>query len=174
MLKYSNSSIYKELSCCLVNFAWREGFGIQGNVHFMKLWCTLLQFWISNPWEFSVFFQKMDILSENTLGFVLWFFYMLFVCTYISLVQFSHSVVSDSLRRYELQHARPPYPSPTPGVYSDSCASSGDAIQPSFPLSSPFPPAPNPSQHHGLFQWVNIFHEVAKLLEFQLQHQSFQ
>ena len=50
----------------------------------------------------------------------------------------------------------------------------GDAIQPSHPLSSPSPPAPNPSQHQGLFQWVNSSHQVAKVLEFQLQHQSFQ
>ena len=50
----------------------------------------------------------------------------------------------------------------------------GDAIQPSHPLSSPSLPAPNPSQHQGLFQWVNSSHEVAKVLEFQLQHQSFQ
>ena len=49
-----------------------------------------------------------------------------------------------------------------------------DAIQPSHPLSSPSPPAPNPSQHQVLFQWVNSSHEVAKVLEFQLQHQSFQ
>ena len=49
-----------------------------------------------------------------------------------------------------------------------------DAIQPSHPLSSPSPPAPNPSQHQSLFQWVNFSHEVAKILEFQLQHQSFQ
>ena len=44
----------------------------------------------------------------------------------------------------------------------------GDAIQPSHPLSSPFLPAPNPSQHQSLFQWVNSSHEVAKVLEFQL------
>ena len=44
----------------------------------------------------------------------------------------------------------------------------GDAIQPSHPLSSPSPPAPNPSQHQGLFQWVSSLHEVAKVLEFQL------
>ena len=43
-----------------------------------------------------------------------------------------------------------------------------DAIQPSHPLSSPSPPAPNPSQHQSLFQWVNFSHEVAKVLEFQL------
>ena len=50
----------------------------------------------------------------------------------------------------------------------------GDAIQPSHPLSSPSPPAPNPSQHQGLFKWVRSSHEVAKVLEFQLKHQSFQ
>ena len=50
----------------------------------------------------------------------------------------------------------------------------GDAIQPAHPLSSPSPPAPNPSQHQGLFQWVNSLHKVAKVLEFQLQHQAFQ
>ena len=49
----------------------------------------------------------------------------------------------------------------------------GDAIQPSHPLSSPSPPALNLSQHQGLFKWVNPLHEVAKVLEFQLQHQSF-
>ena len=46
----------------------------------------------------------------------------------------------------------------------------GDAIQPSHPLSSLSPPAPNPSQHQGLFQWVNSLHKVATVLEFQLQH----
>ena len=49
-----------------------------------------------------------------------------------------------------------------------------DAIQPSHPLSSPSPLAPNPSQHQSLFQWVNSSHEAAKVLEFQPQHQSFQ
>ena len=49
-----------------------------------------------------------------------------------------------------------------------------DAIQPSHPPSSLFPSVPNPSQHRGIFQWVKSLHEVAKVLEFQLQHQSFQ
>ena len=49
-----------------------------------------------------------------------------------------------------------------------------DAIQPSHPLSSPFPPASNPSQHQSNFQWVNSSHEVAKVLELQLYHHSFQ
>ena len=50
----------------------------------------------------------------------------------------------------------------------------GDAIQPSHPLSSPSPPALNPSQHQSLSQWVNSSHEVAKVLEFQPQHHSIQ
>ena len=49
----------------------------------------------------------------------------------------------------------------------------GDAIQPSHPLS-PSPPAFNLSQHQGLFKWVSSLHQVTKVLEFQLQHQSFQ
>ena len=50
----------------------------------------------------------------------------------------------------------------------------GDAIQPSHPLSSPSPPSLNLSQHQGLCKWVSSSHQVAKVLEFQLQHQSFQ
>ena len=49
-----------------------------------------------------------------------------------------------------------------------------DAIQPSYPLSSPFPPAFNLSQHQGIFQWVSSSHQMTKVLELQLQHQSFQ
>ena len=50
----------------------------------------------------------------------------------------------------------------------------GDAIQPCHPLSSPSPPALNLSQHQGLFPWVSSSHQVAKVLEFQPQYQSFQ
>ena len=49
-----------------------------------------------------------------------------------------------------------------------------DAVQPSHPLPSPCSPAFNLSQHQGLFQWVSSSHQVAEVLEFQLQHQSFQ
>ena len=49
-----------------------------------------------------------------------------------------------------------------------------DAIQPSHPLSSPYPPACSLAQHYGLFQWVSFLHQVAKVFEFQLQHQSLQ
>ena len=49
-----------------------------------------------------------------------------------------------------------------------------NAIQPSHPLSSPSPPTLNLSLNQGLFKWVNFLHQVAEVLEFQLQHQSFQ
>ena len=49
-----------------------------------------------------------------------------------------------------------------------------DAIQSSHPLSSPSPSAFNLSQHQSLFKWVSSSHQVAKVMEFQLQHQSFQ
>ena len=92
----------------------------------------------------------------------------------ISSVQFSHSVVSDSLRPRESQHSSLPVHHQLPEFTQTHAHRVGGAIQPSHPLSSPSPPAPNPSQHQGLFQWVNSSHQVAKVLEIQLQHQSFQ
>ena len=74
----------------------------------------------------------------------------------ISSVQFSLSVVSDSLRPHESQHARPPCPSPTPRVHPDSRPSISDAIQPSHPLSSPSPPAPIPPS-------IRVFSNVSTL-----------
>ena len=94
---------------------------------------------------------------------------------YLSLqVQFSHSVVPDSLRSNGLQHARLPCPSLTPGACSNHVHWVRDAIQPCHPLSSPSPPAFNLSQHQSLFQWVSSLHQVTKVLELQLHHQSFQ
>ena len=65
-------------------------------------------------------------------------------------------------------------PSPTP----KACSYSSPLSQWCHPTisfsSSPSPPAFNRSQHQGLFQWVSSSHQVAKVLEFQLQHQSFQ
>ena len=92
----------------------------------------------------------------------------------LSSVQFSRSVVSDSLWPHESHHARPPCPSPTPRVYSDYAHRVGDAIQPSHPLSSPSPPAPNPSQHQGLFQRVSSSHESFRLrVAYSGSHDSY-
>ena len=102
------------------------------------------------------------------------FFIPLSLLKAFSSVQFSHSVVSNSLQPHESQHTRPPCPSPTPGVYSSSCpwsrwcdpTISSSVIAFSSCLQS-FPAV-------GSFQWVSSSHQVAKILEFQLQHQSFQ
>ena len=83
-------------------------------------------------------------------------------------VQFSLSVVTDSLRPHELQHARPPCPSPTPGVHPNPCPSSRwchptiSSSRPLFLLPSVFPSI------RVFFQWVSSSHEGAKVLEFQL------
>ena len=118
---------------------------------------------------------KVSILQGSVFGPVL-----LFVFSFnliwpgsIASVQFSHSVMSNSLQPHGQQHTQPPCPSPTRGVYSNSsidmvmlfkhlilCRPLLHHLQ-SFPIS-------------GSFQWVNSSHEVAKVLEFQLQHQSFQ
>ena len=79
--------------------------------------------------------------------------------------------MSDSLWPHGLQHTRLPCPSPTLGASQIHAHQVGDAIQPSHLLSSS-PPAISLSQHQGLFQWVSSLHQVAKVLQFQLQHQS--
>ena len=89
-------------------------------------------------------------------------------------VQFSCSVMSNSLWPHGLQHARLTCPSPTPGAYSNSCP----LCQWCHPTISssvvPSPPTLNLFQHQGLFKWVSSSHQVAKVLELQLQDQSFQ
>ena len=85
-----------------------------------------------------------------------------------SLVQFSCSVVSDSLRPHGLQPARLPCLSPTPRACSNSCQSSW-WYHPTISSSAvPFSPAFNLSHHQGLFQWVRSSHQMAKVLELQL------
>ena len=73
-----------------------------------------------------------------------------------------------------MNHSTPGLPHKLPEFTQTQAHWVGNAIQPSHPLLSPSPPAPNPSQHQGHLQWVNSSHEVAKVLEFQLQHQPFQ
>ena len=90
------------------------------------------------------------------------------------LSQFSRSVVSDSLWPHGLQHPGLPVHQQLPRLTQTHVHWVSDAIQSSHPLSSPSPLAFNLSQHQGLFKWVSSLHQVAKVLEFQLQHQSFQ
>ena len=88
-----------------------------------------------------------------------------------SSVQFSRSVVSNSLQPHELQHARPPCPSPNPRVHSDSCPSGQwchPAISSSVFSSSSHLLPPIPLSIRVFFNESNSLHAVAKVLEFQL------
>ena len=109
---------------------------------FMCWFCTLQLYWI--PWLVVNSFNQVLRVS----------------------VQFSCSVVSDSLWPHELQHTRPPCVCHQLQEFTQTHIHRvSDAIQPSHPLLSPSPLAPNPSQHQSLFQWVNSSHEVAKVSE---------
>ena len=90
-------------------------------------------------------------------------------------VQFSHSIMSDSLRPHESQHARPPCPSPTPGVHPNPCPLS-QWCHPTISSSVvPFSSCPQSFPASGFFPNESaLMHQVAKVLEFQLQHQSLQ
>ena len=97
-----------------------------------------------------------------------------FSLTQFKSVQFSRSVVSNSLRPHELQHIRPPCPSPAPGVHPNPCPSSrlchltiSSAVVPFSSCLQSFPTSRS-------FQMSSSSYQVAKVLEFQLQHQSFQ
>ena len=92
-------------------------------------------------------------------------------------VQFSCSVMSDSLRpQWTAAHQASLSITNSQSLFMsiESIHRVSDAIQPSHPLSSPSPPAFNTSQHQGLFQRVSSSHQVAKVLELQLQYQFFQ
>ena len=89
-------------------------------------------------------------------------------------VQFSHSFMSDSLWPHGLQHARLPCPSPTPRAYSNSCSLSRWCHPTISSSVVPFSSRLQSFQHQRLFQRVSSLHQVAKVLEPQLQHQSLQ
>ena len=153
-----------------------------------KFQCELLHqfmiYWVLSPSTISPHFTSMCLKSGvMTLDAHLQLSYCSKgICHYMCLLwivllhisQFSHSVVSESLQPHGLQHTRLPCPSLIPRVFSNSCPLSWwwhPTISSSLAPSSP---ALNLSQHQGLFQWVNSLHLVAKVLEFQLQHYSFQ
>ena len=105
---------------------------------------------------FLIFLMSMSSLASNIVCFLL-----------NNSVQFSSVTQSCPTLCDPMNHSTPGLPA------NHQLLEFTHAIQPSHPLLSPSPPAPNPSQHQGLFRWVNCSHEVAKVLEFQLQYQSF-
>ena len=108
--------------------------------------------------------------------YINWTIHSDIISSFISSVQFSSVAQSCPTLCDPMNHSTPGLPvrHHLPEFSQTHIHRVSDAIQPSHPLSSPSPPAPNPSQHQSLFQWVNSLHEVAKVLEFQLQHHSLQ
>ena len=113
---------------------------------------------------------QIKVLGPSAIP-IKWLFFFFLLDTWLqcyetpmpfSSVQFSRSVVSNSLQPHGSQHARPRCRSPTPIVHSNLHPSSRWCHPASHPLS-PFPPAPNPSQYQSLFQWVSSSQEVAKV-----------
>ena len=122
-----------------------------------------------SPGHFLLHFVFLDVLVS-----VQHSLFYLVVRFQFSSVHFSLLVMFDFSRPHGPQHARPPCLSQTPEFTQTHVHWVGDAIQPSHPLSSPSSLARNLSQPQGLFQWVSSSHQVAKVLKFQLQRQSFQ
>ena len=110
------------------------------------------------------------------LYWIYWDYHMVFIFQFVSmvLVQFSCSVVSNSLWPHELHTPGLPVHHQLPESTQTHAHWVGDAIQPSHPPLYSSPSAFTLSQHQGLFKWVSFSHQVAKVLEFQLQHRSFQ
>ena len=131
----------------------------------------LLSFRNSLPILEQIPYQICDLqkLSPN-----LWVIISMFNNECFILVQFSYSVMFNSLWPHELQHARLPCPSPTPGAYSNSCPLNQWCHRTIWSSVVPFSSHLQSFLHHGLFKWVTSSYQVAKVLEFQLQHQSFQ
>ena len=115
-----------------------------------------------------------DFCLPDRLWVIWWLHYFIIISplSLILLAQFSYSVMSNSLQPVDWSTPGLPVHHQLLELAQTHVHLVGDAIQPSYPLSSPSPPAFNPSQHQGLFQWVSSSHQVAKVLE--LQHQPFQ
>ena len=100
-------------------------------------------------------------------------FYQGSIWDLLALLFLSHSAVSSSLWPHGLQHAGFPVLHYLLEFDQIHVHWVRDPIWPSHPLLSPSHPSLNLSQHQSLFQWVSSLHQVAKVLELQLQHQSF-
>ena len=123
------------------------------------------------------YWSGLPFLTQGLNPHLLHYRQILFPLSHLPLyhwVQFSCSVVSDSLWPCGQWHTIPPVHHRLLGFTQTHLHWVGDAIQSSHPLLSPSPPVLNLSQHQGLFQWVSSLYQVAEVLEFQLQHQSFQ
>ena len=133
-------------------------------------WATELN-WTELKHSQYLFFQPIAASVLISCFWYWWFFFLSRLARYS--VQLSCSIMSNSLRSHGLQHPGLPVHHQLPKFTQTHVHWVCDATQPSHPLSSPSPTF-NLSRHQGLFKWVSSSHQVAKVLEIQLQHQSFQ
>ena len=145
-----------------VTLASNNKFGGIPSLIFWKNLCRIGIISLLNAW----------LIFTNEATWAWSFFLGWFLTTDLLLV--SCLVMSNSSWPHGLQHARPPCPSPSPGVCSNSCPLSQWCYPTISSSAVAFSSCQNLSQHQGLFQWVSSSNQVAKVLEFQLQHQSFQ
>ena len=134
-------------------------------------------------WIQRALLQTWDFVQNWDLGsiwknchFPLYFFHFKWNCKLYNNNQFSSVTQSCPTLCDLMDGCKPAFPihHQLPELAQTHVHWVGDAIQPSHPLSSPSPPSFNPSQHQGLFKWVSSSHQVARVLEFQLQYQFFQ
>ena len=118
------------------------------------------------------FREMVDVILQADLGDIAGLLSV--YCNKASSVQFSCSVMSDSLQPHEPQHARPPCPSPTPGVYPNSCPLSQSCHSTISSSVVPFSSCPQSFIASGSFQMSQLFASGGQVLEFQLQHHAFQ
>ena len=143
-------------------------------------WCGVSHVWFVDTeksfhsWEKSHLIMYMLLLMYYWIQIVSILLVYRFSCLY-SVIYFMSisvsccSVTQSCLTLYDpMQHARPPCPSPTPEFIQSHVHWVSDAIQPSYPLTSPSPATFSLSQHQSLLQWINSLHQVAKVLEVQL------
>ena len=124
----------------------------------------------------SLYYQMSKILNFSFLQWVfyicIFFFHTKIIC--FGSVQFSLSVMFDSLWPHEPQHTRPPCPSPTPGVHPNPCPLSWWCHPTILSFVVPFSSCPQSFPASGSSQMSQLFTSGGQILEFQLQHQSFQ
>ena len=168
--------IFSSLKVLVLYFDQTNHYGAYWCLMSLKLVITFLNLQMSIMW--AVGLSYVEFIMLKYVPFMPSFLKALIMVLNITNYSFQFSSVAHSCPTLcdPMNHGMPSLPvhHQLPEFTQTYVHRVGDAIQPSHPLSSPSPPAPNPSQHQGLFQRVNSSHEVAKVLEFQPQHQSFQ
>ena len=148
------------MSSGLILLLWYSGISICQVFDHQVWFCIFLNFSLDFPYIYICMYVHIYIY--------------IYICLYVCSVQYRHSVMSDSLQPHELQHTRPPCPSPTPGVYPNSCPLSWWCHLTISSFVVPFSSCLQSFPASGSFQMCQFSASVAKVLEFQLEHQSIQ